>query len=361
MRLSADRRIADIDCTDGTEAEVTEKVRKHISALVATFRSSGAPEELARSVRRDQGPVTADALVELERRKWVRAIGRGQVAFGGGAFALRRFIDEAVRDVGRMRFGAREEEHPALIDSEILARCKYFSSFPHSVCLVSHLTEDFDAIEAFRAANADGDSLRVPDPSAMKHADVALRPAVCLPVYRALEDETLPESGVTVTTSGKAFRYESSNLAGMHRLWDFSMREIIFAGSAPFVSERRAQVVAAVRVLMEQWDLSFRLESASDPFFATVRGTKALWQRTRDLKYEMLVDIDGDVGTIAAGSLNFAGTLFGHAFGIRTHEGEPATTACVGFGLERLVLALFSQHGFDPPRWPRPLREVVFG
>ena len=56
-----------------------------------------------------------------------------------------------------------------------------------------------------------------------------------------------------------------------------------------------------------------------------------------------------------------AGTLFGHAFGIRTHEGEIATTACVGFGLERLVLALFSQHGFEPRRWPRAMREVVFG
>jgi seryl-tRNA synthetase len=226
---------------------------------------------------------------------------------------------------------------------------------------VSHLAEDFDAIEAFRAANADGGSLRVPDPSAMKHSDAALRPAVCLPVYFALEGETLPEGGVTVTTSGKAFRYESSNFQGMHRLWDFSMREIIFAGSAGVVGERRAQMVDAVVSLMKQWDLSFRLESASDPFFATVRGTKALWQRTRDLKYEMLVDVGAEVGTLAVGSINLAGTLFGHAFGIRAHEGEPATTACVGFGLERLVLALFSQHGFDPPRWPRAIRKVVFG
>lgn len=361
LRISADRRTAEIECADGTEAEVTHKVRKHVDAMVTTFRSPGAPDELARTVRRDEGPVVSDALAELERRKWVRPLGRGQVAFAGGAFALRRFIDEAVRDVGRARFGAREEEHPALIDPEVLARCKYWSSFPHSVCLVSHLTEDFDAIEAFRAANADGDSLQLPDTTALNHTDAALRPAVCLPVYRALEGETLPESGVTVTTSGKAFRYESSNIRGLHRLWDFSMREIIFAGSANLIKERRADVVLAVVSLMEQWDLAFRLESATDPFFATVRGTKALWQRTRDLKYEMLVDVGGDVGTIALGSINLAGTLFGNAFGIRTHEGEPATTACVGFGLERLVLALFSQHGFEPTRWPRPMREVVFG
>ena len=99
--------------------------------------------------------------------------------------------------------------------------------------------------------------------------------------------------------------------------------------------------------------------SASDPFFATVRGTKALWQRTRALKYEVLVDIG--TGHLAAGSINYAGTLFGDAFRIRTDGGEIATTACVGFGLERFVLALFSQHGFEPGRWPRAMREIVFG
>jgi seryl-tRNA synthetase len=361
LELTADRRAADIECAEGTQAEVTDKVRRHVDALVSTFRSPGAPEVLARGVRRDEGPVASDAFVELERRRWVRTLGRGQVALAGGAFALRRFLDEAVRDAGRALFSAEEHDYPALIDPEVLARCHYFSSFPHSVCLASHLVEDFDAIEAFRAANTDGRSLHVPDPSALTHSDAALRPAVCLPVYQALEGESLPEGGVAITTSGKAFRYESSNLQGMHRLWDFSMREIIFAGSADSVRERRAQVVDAVVSLMDQWDLAFRLESASDPFFATVRGTKALWQRTRDLKYEMLVDVGARVGTLAVGSINLAGTLFGHAFGIRTHEGEAATTACVGFGLERLVLAMFSQHGFDPLRWPRAMREVVFG
>jgi hypothetical protein len=212
LRVTPDRRAADVECDDGTEAEVTNKVCKHVDAMVATFRSLGPPEELARTARRDGGPVLSDAFAELERRRWVRTLGRGQIALAGGAFALRRFVDEAVRDVGRARFGAEEEDYPALLDPEVLARCKYFTSFPHSVCLVAHLGEDFDAIEAFRAANADSESLRVPDPGAMRFSDAALRPAVCLPIYHALQGTTLPERGITVTTSGKAFRYESSNL-----------------------------------------------------------------------------------------------------------------------------------------------------
>jgi seryl-tRNA synthetase len=186
-----------------------------------------------------------------------------------------------------------------------------------------------------------------------------LRPAICLPVYRALEGSSVAAGGLVITTAGRAFRYESSNMEGIERLWDFSMREIVFVGSAEEVEHQRARMADAVCSLMEEWDLGFRLVAASDPFFATVRGTKALWQRTRALKYEVLVDTGGN--TVAAGSINFAGTLFGDAFHIRTDAGDIATTACVGFGLERLILALFSQHGFEPGRWPTAMREVVFG
>ena len=41
----------------------------------------------------------------------------------------------------------------------------------------------------------------------------------------------------------------------------------------------------------------------------------------------------------------------------RTADGEVAHTACVGFGMERIALALFRTHGLDPERWPRRVRE----
>lgn len=358
FRVTDDRRAADVECVEGKKGEVAEKIRKYVGAMVATFRELGEPEVLARTARRDERPI-AGAQAELERRGWVRPLGRGQMSFAGGALALRRFLDDAVRDRARERFAAREEDYPALVDPDVLARAGYLGSFPQSVCLVAHLREDFDAIEAFRAANTESDSLELPDAAAMTCSEAALRPAVCLPVYRALEGTSLPRGGVAITTVGRAFRYESRNMVGIQRLWDFSMREIVFAGPADVVEEQRTRAIDLVTRLMEEWDLASRLVSASDPFFATVRGTKALWQRSRALKHEMLVDVG--TGPLAVGSINVAGTHFGDAFRIRTGEGEVASTACVGFGLERLVLAMFSQHGFEAERWPAAMREVVFG
>jgi hypothetical protein len=35
-------------------------------------------------------------------------------------------------------------------------------------------------------------------------------------------------------------------------------------------------------------------------------------------------------------------------------------TGCVGLGIERWVLATFTQHGFDPDRWPEAVRAKIF-
>ncbi len=355
LHVTPDRCGVDVQCAAGsTVEEVRPKVLALLGAMTERFRSLGPAEELSRRTRRDEGPVEAAAFAELERRGWARAIGRGQIALGGGALALRHRLDADVRDAARARFGALEEDHPTLLDAEVLARCGYFGSFPQSVCLVSHLREDFDAIESFRRANVEAPALRVPEASALA-TDAVLRPAVCIPIYRSRQDAKLPAGGVALTATGRCYRYESRNMEGMRRLWDFSMREIVFLGDA---EEKRAAIFDTMTSLADAWDLSFRLVSASDPFFATVRATKALWQRTRAAKYELVVDAGAP---LAAGSVNFAGALFGEAFGITTAAGAPATTACVGFGLERLVLALFAQHGFDRARWPRELAEVALG
>jgi hypothetical protein len=40
--------------------------------------------------------------------------------------------------------------------------------------------------------------------------------------------------------------------------------------------------------------------------------------------------------------------------------GDPtAHTACLGFGLERITLALVKRHGLDQERWPATVREEL--
>jgi seryl-tRNA synthetase len=61
----------------------------------------------------------------------------------------------------------------------------------------------------------------------------------------------------------------------------------------------------------------------------------------------------------AIGSCNYHLDHFGIAFDIRTADGSIAHSACVGFGLERVALALFKTHGLQLAKWPGEVRDVL--
>ena len=56
-------------------------------------------------------------------------------------------------------------------------------------------------------------------------------------------------------------------------------------------------------------------------------------------------------------SFNYHLKHFGEAWDIELSDGTEAYSGCVGFGLERLALALFKHHGLDSVAWPTKVRK----
>jgi len=67
----------------------------------------------------------------------------------------------------------------------------------------------------------------------------------------------------------RCFRYESKNITELDRLWEFSMREIVFIGAKDEVLTAKAESLELVWKLIEILDLTAHIETASDPFFAS--------------------------------------------------------------------------------------------
>jgi seryl-tRNA synthetase len=78
------------------------------------------------------------------------------------------------------------------------------------------------------------------------------------------------------------------------------------------------------------------------------------------MKFELLIPIT-DAEPTACGSFNYAEDHFTEAWQITMRDGAQAVSGCIGFGMERMTLALFRHHGFDPDRWPAPVRAVLYG
>ena len=59
-------------------------------------------------------------------------------------------------------------------------------------------------------------------------------------------------------------------------------------------------------------------------------------------------------------SFNYHQEHFSSKFGIRSSDDALAHTACLGFGMERIVMALFKTHGFVPGAWPAAIRQKLW-
>lgn len=256
-------------------------------------------------------------------------------------------------------FGAAPYRFPSLIPAKSLERVGYFRAFPHSLSFVTHLREDLDAIDNFaQHAACDEHGLNTPVDSFAK-IQALLSPAVCYHLYFALADKPLPGGKLAATAVGNCFRYESVNLASLERLWNFTMREVIFVGSKDFVLQNRETGRERMRGFFEEIGLAYRVESANDPFFIGEFKKQAAFQSAFQLKFEIRAGLPFKQSTLAVGSYNYHQDFFGRSLNITLPDGSPAHTGCIAFGLERMAFAFLSQYGLDAANWPDAARKFV--
>jgi len=186
---------------------------------------------------------------------------------------------------------------------------------------------------------------------------VCLNPAACYPVYPTLKG-TVPAAGRLITLFAWVFRHEPS--IEPTRMQAFRVREYVCCGSPEQVVGWRNTWLKRGVDLLQSLGLPARSDVASDPFFGKGGKMLATSQLEQQLKFEVLVPVISEENPTATCSFNYHQDKFGEAFDIRTPDGETAHTACLGFGLERVTMALFQTHGFDPAAWPPFVRQKLW-
>jgi seryl-tRNA synthetase len=244
---------------------------------------------------------------------------------------------------------------PPVLPRRHLETSGYLRSFPHLLGSVFAFAGDERS-----AAEQEARASRHEDWSEFQQlTELVLLPAACYPVYPAIAARgALPAGGVTVETGGAlVFRREPSTDPA--RLQSFHMHEHVRIGEADVVAAWRVDWSRRAVDFLTELGLDAQLEPASDPFFGRAGRMLASSQVEQALKLEIRVPISGDTRTAVA-SLNNHQDHFASRFGLVTCDGDVAHTACVGFGEERVVLALLRMHGFDPSAWPADVRSRLW-
>lgn len=258
--------------------------------------------------------------------------------------ALHNMVDKESRIDGAVKVA-----FPPVVPRELLRTVGYMGNFPQlSGSIHSFSGGDKDHASLINTVKAGEDW----SPH-LTQTDVTLTPASCYPLYPTLASN-LPDGGVLFDLNCYCFRHEPSNDPA--RLMSFEIRENVRAGSPSEVKTWRASWLDRGLGLIENLGLPAVLDVASDPFFGRGGRFMQASQKEMELKFEILVPIWGEAAPTAVASFNYHQDHFSHLFGIHTADGNDAHTACLGFGIDRLVIALIKFHGFDFKQWPASVR-----
>ena len=275
-------------------------------------------------------------------------------AYGRGTVfedVLRRF-NELVTRIAEPD-GAEEMMFPPVLPRALIEKVGYMDNFPQLAGSVhSFFGNDFKARELSERIHM---GKRWED--LLDITDVMLTPAACYPVYPTFSG-LLPNGGRLVSVLNWVYRHEPSDEPT--RLQAFRMREFIRVGQPDDVVAWRDAWLLRGLDLLRGLSLPVISDVASDPFFGRAGKMMAINQVDQRLKFEILVPIISLEQPTAICSFNWHQDYFSSKFGIRNADESKAHTACLGFGLERVTLALFRTHGFDPKTWPHLVQSQLW-
>lgn len=275
-------------------------------------------------------------------------------AYGRGAAfedILQRFNDLVSRLA--KPDGAEELAFPPVLPRAQIEKLGYLDNFPQLAGSVHSFSgNDTRARELSSLVHEGRRWDHLLDPT-----ELMLTPAACYPVYPCFSG-LLPEGGRLVTVLGWVFRHEPSDEPT--RLQSFRMREFIRVGKPEEVVAWRDAWLQRGLALLTGLGLPVQSDVAADPFFGRVGRMMASNQVDQRLKFEILVPVISAEKPTAICSFNWHQDHFSSRYGIRNADDSVAHTACLGFGLERVTLALIKAHGFDPQAWPAAVREQLW-
>lgn len=245
---------------------------------------------------------------------------------------------------------------PSILPVDTAVLTGYVAAFPHLLLVgKSFDTENNNAYPALvnSAVNVNG---HIDEWSQLfDQTHYVATPSACHGIY-PIVPRPLPHDGFRAEAQAACVRNERTTEPGRFQ-W-FHMLELVQIGPDPGVRSFMTEFTRTTSALLDRLGLAHKTVPATDPFFLGDRLAE-LVESSDTRKLEFVVDlIPHEPSPIAVGSVNEHGQHFTRPFSI-ANDNTPSTSACIGFGLERIALCLYGHHGIDTNEWSCEIRAIL--
>lgn len=275
--------------------------------------------------------------------------GNGQVGFSEKGVFLFDYFDGLFESVA-LSLGAVKKIYPALLPIKAYQKTGYINKSPQYAIFCCSANENMQTVEKISADLANSDCKKN-----FSEPVFALSPSACFHTYIEYENKKL-DKNTLLTFRQNVFRNEGRlNYREIGRLMDYHVREIVMIGNEAYVEKLRKEIMDATLMIMKELKLKGSIATASDPFILPKMQMYKKMQKIDRSKYEVHLNISEE-NEISAASFNLHGKAFTDPFGIEVDNCCNTVTACVGFGIQRWIIAFLSQYGFNVANWPEKVR-----
>ncbi len=267
------------------------------------------------------------------------------------SFEFERIIEGISLSISR---AGENRSHEQLFCSSVMSRrtlekCGFLTSFPDLVGSIESFTGNDDDLATLKKRVGGGKDWS----DLLTTTSLVMCSAACQNIYPLLTDVPIPPAGLMYEVKAQCFRHEPSD--DLARMLTFRQHEYVFIGTEHDVREHAVNMRENFCDVMDGLSIAYEVAVASDPFFGRMGRLLAESQHEKSLKYEFIVPLSSQ-DRRSIGSANFHEDHFGSSFGLTMTDGSVAHSSCVGFGLERVALALLFEHGVDSSAWPSAIR-----
>ena len=233
-----------------------------------------------------------------------------------------------------------EFEVPSIINKKTVSRTGYIDKFSDILMQVIGMSSEAKESEEFIVL------------------DQFLSPTVCFRIFPLIR-EIIKEQAefnkgfypICITSKAQCFRNERINKElTLMRLNEFSMREYIFIGEQEDINSLVVEFNKITCSLLEKLKIeNYLIEDANDAFFIGAYRMNSKYQKLFKLKQEYVLELNK--GNLSFISTNYHKETLLKSFNILDIVKEnlkKPSSACIGIGLDRLMLILLNIYGKNP-------------